>query len=339
MKINITKENYEAYYLDFLEGNLNDIEKDEFSKFIILHSELRIEEEGLLELDSSTNEKLDSTFTNSIKIFDKNETISHTTIELFEIAALENILNSQKKEEFDKFINQNQSSKSEFELYKKTKLFPDLSITFSNKKSLKRGVIIPLYVKFSAVAAVLIASFMLIPFNNSETYNFLTAQHIQSRFNAKKITPLIEIKNMQQNKSIVAKNEIKLKNIQVNQQNNNQNQQLEIGMTKEINSISFKKPSLFETKPNNYEIKNIDFSSVKTQNNSYFSEDNSYYLPIEEMKNPVPIITNGLKNKIKREIDFRSAKATDKKQGGFYFKLGKLEISRKIAPKDVLALK
>ena len=47
------------------------------------------------------------------------------------------------------------------------------------------------------------------------------------------------------------------------------------------------------------------------------------------MNNPISPITNRLANVVKQEVDFRTAKATEKRSGGFYLKIGKLEISHR----------
>ena len=52
-------------------------------------------------------------------------------------------------------------------------------------------------------------------------------------------------------------------------------------------------------------------------------------LGFNDMNNPISPITNRLANVVKQEVDFRTAKATAKRSGGFYLKIGKLEISHR----------
>jgi hypothetical protein len=45
------------------------------------------------------------------------------------------------------------------------------------------------------------------------------------------------------------------------------------------------------------------------------------------MSNPIQPITSRLGTAIKKEIDFRAAKPSKHTSGGFYLKIGKLEVS------------
>jgi hypothetical protein len=49
----------------------------------------------------------------------------------------------------------------------------------------------------------------------------------------------------------------------------------------------------------------------------------------QDMKNPIKPITNRLGDAVKKEVDFRTAKTTSERSGGFYFKIGKLEVSHR----------
>lgn len=52
---------------------------------------------------------------------------------------------------------------------------------------------------------------------------------------------------------------------------------------------------------------------------------------VDEMKNPITPLTNKLSSTLNTAVDFRTAKATKKKSGGFFLKIGKLEISHQSA--------
>ena len=73
---------------------------------------------------------------------------------------------------------------------------------------------------------------------------------------------------------------------------------------------------------------------------SYTKEvENTEYLAFSAMKSPVePIFKLALK-KLRDKVDFRYAKATETKQGGFYLKLWNFEVSRKVSATGDLAVK
>ncbi|MDP5012056.1 MAG: hypothetical protein NWQ47_12565 [Crocinitomicaceae bacterium] len=53
------------------------------------------------------------------------------------------------------------------------------------------------------------------------------------------------------------------------------------------------------------------------------------YMGFQDMKNPIKPITKRLGDVVKQEVDFRAAKTTSERSGGFYFKIGKLEVSHR----------
>jgi hypothetical protein len=51
------------------------------------------------------------------------------------------------------------------------------------------------------------------------------------------------------------------------------------------------------------------------------------WVPIDEMKNPIQPVTSKLSSTLNTPVDFRTAKASRRKGGGFYLKIGKLQVS------------
>ena len=54
-------------------------------------------------------------------------------------------------------------------------------------------------------------------------------------------------------------------------------------------------------------------------------------ISVNDMKNPIEPVTARLSETLNKPIDFRTAKASKQKGGGFYLKIGKLEISHQTA--------
>jgi hypothetical protein len=154
----ISKENYELFIIDFLDGKLDSEGKQALIAFV--EANPSIKEEFELLKDSSDLE-LDS----SVQIPDfshiKKQTIlpeNHYSDELM-IAKLEGDLTQNQAIDFDKVLLANQIKQKEYSIYQATKSVPDLRIEYPNKKSLKKGgLIIQLssLQKFAAIAAVLL---------------------------------------------------------------------------------------------------------------------------------------------------------------------------------------
>ena len=72
-------------------------------------------------------------------------------------------------------------------------------------------------------------------------------------------------------------------------------------------------------------------SHISSGSNNKSTDDQYTYVGFQEMNNPIAPLTNQLASMIKKEVDFRTEKPTLKHSGGFYLKIGKLEISRKVS--------
>ncbi len=174
----ITKENYELFIIDFIDGKLDSEGKQALIAFVEANPSIKEEFELLkdaadLELDYS------------IQIPDfsnlKKQTVlpeNHYSDELM-IAKLEGDLSPKQTLEFDKVLEGNKIKQKEYSIYKATKSIPDLRIEFPNKKSLKKGGLIIQFSslqKFAAVAAVLFMLGFLGWMNLDSETNYQSAQ-------------------------------------------------------------------------------------------------------------------------------------------------------------------
>lgn len=76
-----------------------------------------------------------------------------------------------------------------------------------------------------------------------------------------------------------------------------------------------------------------------TYSENTLEEQTVVSLGMNDMKNPVPLVTSKLAELFKRDVDFRTTKAEPKKTRRFFIKIGKLEISRNVYSEDELAIK
>lgn len=151
----ITRDNYEAYFVDYLEGNLPETEIDQFLDFLNqnpdLKEELHLFEEVVLPEETLVfggKEKLHK------KAADENQRFENKAI-----AHMEGDLSDSERESFESYIATQPKRQKEYELFAKTKLVPDLSIQFPAKSKLyhrSAGTIVLGWVARAAAVVALI---------------------------------------------------------------------------------------------------------------------------------------------------------------------------------------
>lgn len=157
----ITKDNYEAFILDYYEGRLSAEATAELMLFLESHPECKEAFEDFESTPSLTNEEI---------TFSEKNTFKKTILgsEDF-IGYIENTISELEKEKIENAIKEYPGYQKELLLYKKTILTPE-QIIFTEKKSLKRETkkVIPLYYYVSAAASVvlLISLFFLLDNND-----------------------------------------------------------------------------------------------------------------------------------------------------------------------------
>jgi hypothetical protein len=321
MSILVNIENYEAFYLDYLEGNLDEEQTRAFLLFLDQHPDLKLEDElpSFVENDAV---HLDSAFISGLKMFDASQLITEDNYEQFMIASVEQQLPATKQVELNDFIGRREYLKTELDLYQKTKLIPDLSLVYPGKTTLKRGLVVPMYVRFAAVAASIVLILMFIPWKTSPE-SMLTARLASVSVNINTRNPQAD-----QQHGVLP---VKAQAGQTDQKRLPVVQQAEASQEKE--TIALLKPKkLHDLQGDPMKKELLALELKKTEISLEKQEEQSFYLGLDEMKNPVSFLTKGIKNKFKQDVDLRVAKASKTKQGGFYLKIGKFEFSRKTAP-------
>lgn len=129
----INKNNYEAFFLDYHEGNLSAEVVAALLLFVEQHPELKEEFESFENI--TLEDLLSVEFTG--KTFLKKE-ITIANKETYFIGYIENTLNEAEKQLFADFLTKQSSAATELELYKKTLATADHSVAFENKLRLKR---------------------------------------------------------------------------------------------------------------------------------------------------------------------------------------------------------
>lgn len=195
----INKNNYETFILDYYEGNLAKKQADELMLFLAENPKLK------KEFDCFENITLSPDLT--IKFEDKEKlkkniitpcnNINKDNYENLFIADLEGDISSEESENLKTFIEKNPCLKKDYETFKLTYLKPDESIIFENKKSLKKYPF-KAYFKKHVYSYVSIAASILIVFyfffNKQEKIDF-PARYEIAQINSKQSINNIKTEN------------------------------------------------------------------------------------------------------------------------------------------------
>ncbi|HEY0029566.1 MAG TPA: hypothetical protein VGC65_02315 [Bacteroidia bacterium] len=130
--MNINKNNYEAFFLDYYEGNLSPQQVADLLLFVEQHPEFREEFESFENLTLKDFSSV--TFENKADL--KKEITANNREDYF-IRSVEKTLTPAEQLLLTTFIKQHPQYSAELELFQKTKLPTDLSIVYENKEALK----------------------------------------------------------------------------------------------------------------------------------------------------------------------------------------------------------
>jgi hypothetical protein len=180
----INRNNYESYFLDFLEGRLPELEIDELMAFLKKNPDL---EDTLLHFDnyiieSNTDIKLNKGFL--FKSLENFHSINENNFDEFCIAWYENDLSPASREELSKYLVSHPDKSRDFENYGKVFVKPDLNKRYAFKSKLKRFTLLTVY-KYAyisaAAAAVLLIIFNIFPINKQSIPSNKTSGEIAER--------------------------------------------------------------------------------------------------------------------------------------------------------------
>lgn len=158
MEININ--NYEEFVVDFFDGKLDDNAVTKLFVFLDQNPAIKAEFD-LLNANQAILPAEPIAFDFSGLLKQEKVNVADYSEKL--IALLENDLTPQETKTLETEIKSYPELAAEFELFKKTKLVPENDIVFASKQVLtKKGgfIIIPLFARYSAIAAVFIAVVM-----------------------------------------------------------------------------------------------------------------------------------------------------------------------------------
>lgn len=136
--MNINRENYEIWAIDYLEGKLNTSESAEFMLFLAENSDLEVELDTIRDF---TLPELVAEPINNFSLLKKNfsdTAICTDNFEEFCIAFYEKELDDIQTKQLKDFVKASPKRQYVFETYGKTYFQADLSVLFDGKKQLKK---------------------------------------------------------------------------------------------------------------------------------------------------------------------------------------------------------
>jgi hypothetical protein len=152
----INRDNYEIFLIDHLEGNLEAGLEKELLLFLEANPDLNEEYQLLADTSYTLIPETDTVpdFT-----FLKKEPAYITQDEM--IASIEGDLNEEAEGDLQRKLVRFPAFQKDYRLFQLTKLVPE-ALVFEGKDRLKRklAIVVPLYVRYGAVAAVLMAFFL-----------------------------------------------------------------------------------------------------------------------------------------------------------------------------------
>lgn len=346
MKKLIHIDNYESFYLDYLEGTLSEAERIAFEEFLAAHPELQVDEE-LVFLDDAP-EKMDPLE----KFFLKKEevaSVSNENLDYLAIGKVENVLSPKEENLFDAHLASNPETQKILTAYQETRLEP-VVVVYPNKEELKEKEIAFVSWKLIvgiASAAAIVLLFFQVGFNSGKQEKLPSVYANHDKTNQKsrstdKKSFEVERSNqpIEENKPFVAQKDASnptptsKKDGNSKQKVNNSEKQLlpvqpelDKNLLGDNNKQEPHHPTILpEVKDNKQPVApSLNDEVNKAPRNDLASNAGNS----SNMKNPIPLITSTISEKTKTPVEFKTGKATETEKGGFFIKIGKFEVSHK----------
>lgn len=333
--------NYEVFYLDYLEGNLGEEETRLLLDFLRKHPELELLDEELpmltdFDIHLSKEEK------NALKQTEETDAITTENAQYFLIADAEEILSPEKKNELNAIVAESPVLQREQALFKSVYLKPNLAIQYADKAALKQDRKIAFWPYIAGIAAAgIVAFFVMFPNDGSKKGIEIAEKDApKTEVEHKHNHPApIESLNEKNNGTQVANRSV---NVGVKNDAPSGNELVQVAQeTASQRKNTFKVDNLKQRQARQL-VQEVDRTLARVTPKIVSpvapvikeNPSDQALFGINDMKNPIEPLTDQLKKRISTDVDFRHAKPTKNKQGGFYLKIGKLEIIRKTEKKS-----
>lgn len=134
----INEHNYELYFIDYLDGNINPDQESELLAFLALHPDKKDELEALKQMHVTAGSEIFENKNSLKKSINDIPEINESNFDEFCIARLEGDLSITSLKKYQEFISQDREKQKVEDLYKRTFLKPETHVTFPAKSKLKK---------------------------------------------------------------------------------------------------------------------------------------------------------------------------------------------------------
>lgn len=330
-KVKINIENYESFYLDYLEDNLEQDDTLELFAFLDRHPELKVEND-FLALDQDET-RLEPDFKNLLKVDLLSENISLNNVDYFLLAQKENQLSAEKSKALASFIQKHPAFENDRQLYAMSTLVADTSIRYRDKNKLKRGAKILLWPYYSAAAAACLVFFVWFAGENrTEIEAVSAARGMMPNPTKVEIVRMAAdtLPNEPRSKEVGGKG-MQAKKVEKANTLNPRVAPIHLANDPSPNPSPSKIKVIDDQKINQLTIAFENEVPAKSQPNSPSSDQNDYSLALKDVAPPV---TRKLSEIIKTEVKLKKGQDAKGNREGLFFKVGTFEFyrNRKVKP-------
>jgi len=160
-KINI--QNYEEFFLDYLDGNLTEREIKEMENFLLEYPDLRKELEGMENIVLS-RENIIFPFPEDLKQIDLSLPVTEDNFEFFCIAEMEGDITIEQQSAFSEYLKEHPDKKVERTIILKARIKADKNLTYPDKEKIKKSLFVVYRREMTAAAAVAAGIAILLSF-------------------------------------------------------------------------------------------------------------------------------------------------------------------------------
>ncbi len=162
--MNINRNNYEVFFLLYIDRELSREEMQEVEKFLLDNPDLQLEMD-MLTTTILQEETASTVFPDKTTLYRTEDTESPVTIlnyETFFVQYGDDELSNEEKAATEKFVYEHPEFQAEFELIQQARLTPETSLVYPGKEKLFRGEaakirpIFPVWTRYAAAAMVLL---------------------------------------------------------------------------------------------------------------------------------------------------------------------------------------
>ena len=323
----INSDNYEAFYLDYHEGNLSGEESAQLQSFLLQHPELEVDFDDVRPLSLPHTPLLQHDFKQGLKQVDLlNDKILEQNAEELIIAHHEGLLSEKRSEELIHYLQTNESLQQLFHSYGRIRLESSTQEIYPNKGDLKRksSSMVPL-LYLSGAAAAIILLFLAYQFNSPTGTQDNTPVTSQKKSEPKTEKQGSDIQTSDERQPFSWNTSpIDLDHPFGPQQSQHDTDDLpDLRINPEIQpeETPVEAPELaMETPIVTPQPEENSFALTNPTEKNKVGED--------EFINPIFPVTNVLTNVLNKEVDFGTKRKEVADNRGFYIKIGKFELSR-----------